>query len=514
MTDLLFDAIDQLVPDPVAQGNWDDVLSRAGETASVRRLPRRQVLVAVSAVVAVVIVLFATPAFGLRSALLDLIERTDVPFSTSKPAPDRVKKQYLDLDTRLASVAFPHRFGVLVAAEAREVGTFTINGHSRKLWVVPSKSGGFCYTFEKATGSCNDGSSAQRKERPLSVSWLAGGRPKLGIPPNVVVVIRVSGAITAPSAARLEVLYADGVRTPIPFVWVSRPIAAGFFSFDIPTNRLTGSRRPTAFVLTDRHGKVLARDAVNAGNVEQVLPRLRPLPHRALVHPTLPTSPSAPRQRGTGDGTSVVVGNNGFAVFDTRATPVERFPARRAAAMYSCFRITKEFGIAGTTGGNAPGASPRRSRGGVRVFLNTAGPFDGCEVSSQVGHRWPDRLGSHAAVEIPLTPKGRLYFTDRAAARDLALFIHSSRLRDAWSPGGKQLVARLTATFGKQLTQLPSPAAPLAQGHVGYSLVPNGATFVETSPTGKRFAVTIAHRWITHQNLAPYTKAYLFWKRS
>lgn len=508
MTDLLFERIDQLVPDPMAEGNWDDVLARAGQTASRRSLrSRRRVLVAVSVVVAVAIVLFATPAFGLRSALLDLIGRTDVPFSSSKPAPNRVKKQYLDLETRLASTAFGHRFGVLVAGEAREVGTFTINGHSRRLWVVPTKSGGFCYTFEKASGSCNDGSAAQRKDRPLSITWLAGGKPKLA-------VLQVSGTITAANAAQLQVLYADGTRTTIPFVWVSRPIAAGFFAYDIPKNRLIGSGRPTAFVLTDRYGKLLARDAVKSGNIEPVFPRLQSVPHRALVPAKLPTSPSPPFQRGTGDGTSVLVGANGFAVFDTRRAPVDRFPARRATAMYSCFRLTKEFGIAGVAGGNASGASPIRARGDVRVYLNTAGPFDGCEASSQVGHTWPDRLGSHAAVEIPLTPRGRLYFTDRAAARDLALFIHSARLRDAWTSGGRELVTRLTAKFGTQLTQLPSPAAPLAPGRLGYSLVPNGATFVETSPTGKRFAVTIAHRWITHQNLAPYTEAYLFWKRS
>ena len=516
MTDLLFERIDQLVPDPMAEGNWDDVLTRAGQTASRRSLrSRRRVLVAVSVVVAVAIVLFATPAFGLRSALLDLIGRTDVPFSASKPAPNRVKKQYLDLETRLASGAFAHRFGVLVAAEAREVGTFTINGHSRRLWVVPTKKGGgFCYTFEKASGSCNDGSAAQRKDRPLSITWLAGGGPRLRIAPGVIAVLQVSGTITATDAAQLQVLYADGTRTTIPFVWVSRPIAAGFFSYDIPKDRMIGSGRPTAFVLTDRHGKLLARDAVKSGHIEPVFPRLQSVPHRALVPAKLPTSPSPPLQRGTGDGMSVLVGENGFAVFDTRGTPLDRFPARRATTVYSCFRITKEFGIAGVTGGNASGASPRRALGDVRVYLNTAGPFDGCEASSQVGHIWPDRLGSHAAAEIPLTARGRLYFTDRAAARDLGLFIHSARLRDAWTPGGKQLVTRLPAKFGTQLTHLPSPAAPLAPGRVGYGLVPNGATFVETSPTGKRFAVTIAHRQITHQNLAPYTTAYLFWKRS
>jgi hypothetical protein len=515
MTDLLFERIDQLVPDPMAEGNWDDVLLRAGQTTLRRSLrPRRRTLVVVS-VVAVAIVLFATPAFGLRSALLDLIGRTDVPFSAGKSAPNRVKKQYLDLETRLASGAFAHRFGVLVAAEAREVGAFTINGHSRRLWVVPTrKGGGFCYTFEKASGGCNDGSAAQRKDRPLSMTWLAGGGPRLRIPRGVSAVIQVSGTITATNAAQLQVLYADGTRSTIPFVWVSRPIAAGFFAYDIPKNRLIGSGRPTAFVLTDRRGKLLARDAVKSGNIEPVFPRPQPVSHRAFVPAKLPTSPSPPLQRGTGDGTSVLVGGNGFVVFDTRGTPLDRFSARRATAMYSCFRITKAFGIAGVAGGNASGASPQRARGDVRVYLNTAGPFDGCEASSEVGHTWPDRLGSHAAVEIPLTPRGRLYFTDRAAARDLALFIHSARLRDAWTPGGTELVTRLTAKFGTQLTQLASPAAPLAPGRVGYSLVPNGATFVETSPTGKRFAVTIAHRWITHQNLDPYTRAYLFWKRS
>jgi hypothetical protein len=505
MTDRLFDAIEQLVPDPMADGNWDDVLARAGQTVATRpSLPRRRVPVAVAVVVAaVVVVLFATPAFGLRSALFDLIGRTDVPFSASKPAPNRVKKQYLDLSTRLASTAFASRFGVPIAAEAREVGTFTINGHSRKLWVVPTKSSGFCYTFEKAGGGCNEGGAVQRAERPLSVTWLA----------SVTVVTQISGTITAPNAVRLQVIYGDGARATIPFVWVSRPIAAGFFAYNTPANRLADARRPTALVLTDRRGTVLARDAIESGNIKPVFPPLQQVPHDAFHPPKPPTSPSPPIQQGQGNRTSVIVGKNGFAVFDLRKTPVDRFPARRATAMYSCFRITNAFGIAGVTNGNARGASPQRSPGDVRVYLNTAGPFDGCEVSSLVGHSWPDRLGSHAAIEISLTSKGGLYFTDRAAARDLALFIHSSRLRDAWSSDRNQLVERLTAKFGKRLTHLPSPEDPLGPGRVGYGLVPNGATFVETSPTGKRFTVTITHRFIAHQNLSPYTKAYLFWKR-
>ncbi len=330
--------------------------------------------------------------------------------------------------------------------------------------------------------------------------------------PASPVVTRILGTITAPSASLLQIVYADGTRVTIPFVWVTQPIAAGFFAYDVPDGRLSGPGRPTGLVLSDGRGKVLAREAIIGGLIRQVYPAVQSAPRPAAALPKTPKVPSAPLQRGTGDGTSVVVGRNGIAIFDLRRTSPDRIPAGSPSLAYECFRITKEFGILGLAGGFGPAAQVQSS-GDVQVYVGARGPFDGCDISNGAGHLWPDRFGSHAPVEIALTPAGRKYFANRAAARDLALFVHSARLRSAWQPGGTRLSTALAATFGSALTRLRSAAAPLPAGRVGYVLVPDGATFVERSTTGKRFTVTIVHRFISHQNLAPYSKATLFWRR-
>ena len=107
----LFDAIDELTPPELREfGDWDDVLRRAGivvgppvrreapHAASLRRkLLTRRRLLAVALVVAALGALLATPAFGIRQLLLDLVGRTNVRFSSGKSAPFEVKRQFFDL---------------------------------------------------------------------------------------------------------------------------------------------------------------------------------------------------------------------------------------------------------------------------------------------------------------------------------------------------------------------------------------------------------------------------------
>jgi hypothetical protein len=46
-------------------------------------------------------------------------------------------------------------------------------------------------------------------------------------------------------------------------------------------------------------------------------------------------------------------------------------------------------------------------------------PYDGCTLTGMYGHTWNDATGTHDAVEVPLTPRGRGYFVERAVARDI-----------------------------------------------------------------------------------------------
>ncbi len=157
---------------------------------------------------------------------------------------------------------------------------------------------------------------------------------------------------------------------------------------------------------------------------------------------------------------------------------------------YGCFKLTREFGIfdahgLGTSGRLQPLVALRIT--GVKA------PFDGCELSTSAGHRWPDRLGSHAPVEIPLTPAGRRYFADRAAARDLALFVRSRRVQRLRQEPPARALRDLRAAY---------PA--LARSAIRIAATQAGLVLSETSPTGKRFAVVVANGRIVRRNLKPY----------
>jgi hypothetical protein len=119
-------------------------------------------------------------------------------------------------------------------------------------------------------------------------------------------------------------------------------------------------------------------------------------------------------------------------------------------------------------------------------YAGVGAPFDGCELQGEYGHRWPDRFGSHSPVELALTARGRAYFADRAAARDLALFVRSR--------AGHRVRAQPGPELGRRL----------AGSRIRYRLTAGGVTVSERSPTGKRFVVVVRGGRIRSQNLRPY----------
>jgi hypothetical protein len=166
---------------------------------------------------------------------------------------------------------------------------------------------------------------------------------------------------------------------------------------------------------------------------------------------------------------------------------VERLLVNRGAD-YVCFRLTREFGIFDTRGLGIEGRfAPMVA---VRSF-GLGHPLDGCEIQGEYGHVWPDRLGSHSAAEIPLTAAGGRYFLDRAAARDLALFVRSRTMHRIRRPTGAAFVRAMTDSYPRL-------------GRIHYVLRPEGVTFSETGRTGKRFRVVVERGRIVRQNLKPY----------
>ena len=268
---------------------------------------------------------------------------------------------------------------------------------------------------------------------------------------------RVGGDITAPAAAKITATYADGATSDIPFVWVSSPIAAGFYTYDIPTAHWNKQNRLLALTLYAKNGTQLGRqtfpyEAHPSRTVRIPLPTHIGTPKQRVL-PTAPNvPPSAPTEQGSADGFKVVVGHNGSVQFtQISQTPILEELVGRSAG-FSCFRLTNEFGIFTVRGlGQGGRFAPK-----VGFELNGVGrPVDGCEVEASIGRVWPDRLHNRAAVEIPLTAAGRSYFADRQAARDLALFVRSRRMHELRKEPANRAKADILRVYGKRLAGSP-----------------------------------------------------------
>jgi hypothetical protein len=509
----LHQALHELVPDcSDASGNWDDVLRRSGianaapEARAARWTARRLIPVAL---VAAIVALLVAPGLGIGGRLLDLIGRTDVPFTGAKSAPVDVKREFFDL-----SLGVPPEMGPqAIVSQARRVGVFRARGRTYVLHVAPTRGGGYCWTFTGALLGCHPtrpvsrplGRSERGAVAPhrLGVSWMGTpirltrqGVPTAADPPYVRLVM---GDLRARNADVVQVEYEDGATTDIPFVYVSKPIDAGFFVYGIPKGHERPGSRASAVQVLDAEGRVLARQPITyptARDFPRRLPR-NAKPHVPRTPPVPPPTP--PLRRAEAGGVVVTIGSNGVAVFDKSNADqhVEFLIGPRAT--YSCFSFMRYHR-------DAPAAMGFWRDWQPRVAIRALGlrtPFDGCDIRAGHGHVWPDRNGSHSAVEVAFTARGERYFLDRAAARDLALFVRSDEMHRIRKLTGAPLRAAFRQRYGAALAELRTPTEPLRAKRIGYVVRADGVTFVERSETGRLFSVVVRRGKIVRQNVKP-----------
>lgn len=473
--------LELLVPAFDAHGDWDDVVRRAGAPRGWRR-PRTFAAVAVFAVL---VALLATPAFGVQGFVLNLLGRKNVSFQKSKPAPNEIKKQFEDLSIYAPTVFAPDA----LAGEARVAGTLVVGGQRRALYVVPTKRGGFCYEIQEAIGGCRQ-TTADRKGK-FGTSSMELGTPTK---PGWEIVARISGDITAPGAAKLVVHYADGTTDDVPFIWVSKPIAAGFYSFDIPSAHRTVATRLRSVIVEASDGQRLGIQTF--GFVHRVGVVTRPLGHpvehvRPAPKAEPPEAPTPPLLEESAQGFRVVIGANGGVEFtqvaETRA--LQRLVGHNSS--YGCFRLTSEFGIFTVRSDYSSGRFAPQA--GLQL-RHLDGSVDGCEVGTDAGHLWPDGDGSHDPAEIPFTAAGRAYFANRAAARDLALFVHTRHVQKIRHEAPAQAIRDLKAAYGKEL----------AKSAIRIRVSDGELVFSERSTTGRAFTVVVRDGRIADENVKPF----------
>jgi hypothetical protein len=210
----------------------------------VRRLarplrPRRPRLVLAAAAVALGAAL-AAPAFGLGGKLVRL-------FESGQPAPPRIQRSFASLD---AGAPPGFRTGV-VAAETRKLAL----SQGVALWIAPTSAGGYCLFVAGGGGSCNT-----RRALEFWPTFSIGGRfSHHGVIRSGPVLI--DGSTTLKDAATVEIRFEDGASETVPVVWISEPIDAGFFGYDVPRSKWAVGHRPMLLVLRDADGHELRRDS-------------------------------------------------------------------------------------------------------------------------------------------------------------------------------------------------------------------------------------------------------------
>src|SRR6185295_14190901 len=98
---------------------------------------------------------------------------------------------------------------------------------------------------------------------------------------------RLGGSLLARDADRLIVDYEDGASDEISFTWVSPPIDAAFYVFEVPTEHRSFGHRAAVLRAVDANGEDVARASIPL-----------PTPDELIVPQRLPdgTSVSLPRK--------------------------------------------------------------------------------------------------------------------------------------------------------------------------------------------------------------------------
>ena len=225
--------------------DWPDVRRRANARAVRRRILR----LCAAASVGLAAIVAATPALGLRGQIVQL-------FAGGSPAPPPVVESFGQIDV----AAPPGMATGVIAGEARDVMEAPLStGKTAVVWVAPTRSGGFC-VFVSTEGRRAMGGGGCDRDRSLPFA------PGLEIPgpisPNGTILappVIFDGETLIRGAATVEIRFEDGESARTPVVWVSPPIDAGFFVYEVPEAHWQAGHRPVAVVLQDAEGRTLAQ---------------------------------------------------------------------------------------------------------------------------------------------------------------------------------------------------------------------------------------------------------------
>lgn len=239
-------------------------------------------------------------------------------------------------------------------------------------------------------------------------------------------------------------------------------------------------------------------------------PRLAPRSPQPLRQPPRQSSRVLPvAQSGSGDGVTVSIhgGTVEARLASVSASTIALLRSSNDKVNLSCFKIVKVAGREFSSGVGVTrdyGLVVRAPLGGLpgARFLP---PYDGCTLTGMYGHTWNDSHGTHDAVEVPLTPRGRRYFIERAVARDLQWLARARVFYDIRYGVVKVGAAAAAKHLGPHVAVLGDPQATPPIGQLGIWIGPNRRiVLVERAPTGRRFFLELRRGIIYRSRLGEF----------
>lgn len=479
--DLLF----EMFP-PDTDADWDDVLGRAkGPSWSLRRLT---LLVAV----ALLAVLAVGSALALSGRLGGLLHGTPVNDLTPR---ERFVLSEIDMNGSVKLIA---------------------TRGSDAFYVIRQPGGRLCYSI----GDTRKGRTPFQRETRIRFGSIGCPDGRV-FPSRAVPVLDYSAYMLRPGDGEASLTALRGFASdPVARIGVIGRDNRIVYSVPVSENVYTSGRKRIAgargIVALGKNGKPLWVQCTargSASNHSRGCGKYKNTPYPAVPPVTQPRKPAKPSrpvvvQRGSADGVSVVVrGAEITADFRGLSPEKRRLLATRGRITLGCFKLVTVGGKPDTSGG---GVSRRFTTVlHVRPFSPDSAqraPLDGCTATGAYGHKWNDANGTHDAVEIPLTSRGRRYFSERGAARDIAWLARArvfKYIRYAKEPLSAASAAR---PLGSHVVPLATAKATPPLGKLGLWLGnPKRIVLVERAPTGRRLYLEIRHGVIWQANLVGLT---------
>jgi hypothetical protein len=389
---------------------------------------------------------------------------------------------------------------------------------STAFYVIRRPDGRVCYSIGDVRKHLTP---AQRGER---MRFGSGGciDPRV-FPTRAVPVLDFSSYMYRPGDTESRLIGLQGFAAdPVATIGVIGRDKRIVFSVSVQDNVYSAARKAIAgargIVAFDKDKKVLWVQCTGmrpsphfpAGGCGQYKNSPPPNP-LSRPQPTVPRPPPGPpvAQRGSGDGVSVVVhGAQVEARLGAITTATERLlRGHKGKVNLMCFKLVpvggKQFSSGvGVTRDFAPVISARL--GGFPGTTFRA-PYDGCTVTGLYGHAWNDAHGTHDAVEVPLTPRGRRYFVERAVARDITWLARSRVFYDIRYGVVRVDAAGAVRRLGGHLAALDNPQATPALGKLGIWMGDGRRiVLVERAQTGRRFYLELRRGIIYKTNLTEF----------